>query len=194
MSKSSLLSKSSSSKSSLQSSSSSHTSSSSVSSKKAIVSLLTHPLLPLNKVNDDHFKILMCKLHLKKKLTSKYKTDISPIFTYSNSIYNHIQNSTPFSLPKLPSKIRHIYFTNNKHKYKFRLYNDPDIGISSKYDIMLPQNNKEEHNYDSDEDTDEEELELAYKKVIDMLSHSIEYKNPFRGQTRSKAACPPPAR
>jgi hypothetical protein len=60
------------------------------------------------------------------------------------------------------------------------LYNDPDIGISSKYDIMLPQNNKEEYNYDSDEDTDEEELELAYKKVIDMLSHSIEYKNPFQ--------------
>ena len=45
---------------------------------------------------------------------------------------------------------------------------------------MLPQNNKEENNYDSDEDTDEEELELAYKKVIDMLSHSIEYKNPFQ--------------
>jgi dTDP-4-dehydrorhamnose 3,5-epimerase-like enzyme len=47
-----------------------------------------------------------------------------------------MHNSTPFSLPKLPSKIRHIYFTNNKHKYKFRLYNDPDIGIAWPFELI----------------------------------------------------------
>lgn len=139
--------------------------------------LFLHPFLPFDKRNDEEYKTILCNSQLKRKLKSKYKTDSSSIVDYYNNNRANVDRNRLhfFSLQKSNNiLLRHFNVYNEKEVFTFSLYKDEEIGLNEKFNVIL-----QNLEYDNDEDSDEEEIELGQEKSREVLKTGIQIKFPF---------------
>lgn len=136
--------------------------------------LFLHPFLPYDKRNDEKFKTIMCSFQLKRKLKSKYKTDSSTIVDYYNNRRANVHINF-LSLQKIHNVlVKHFNVYNEEGVLTFSLFSDAEIGLNEKFNVILP-----DVEYDNDEDSDEEEIELGIEKSREVLKSGISIKFPF---------------
>ena len=136
--------------------------------------LFLHPFLPYDKRNDEKFKTIMCSFQLKRKLKSKYKTDSSTIVDYYNNRRANVHINF-LSLQKIHNVlVKHFNVYNEEGVLTFSLFSDAEIGLNEKFNVILP-----DVEYDNDEDSDEEEIELGIEKSREVLKSGIAIKFPF---------------
>ena len=132
--------------------------------------------VPLNKMNDEKYKIL--KMHnLKRKNLPEYKS-CAKYEEFYKPFENSLDKKNEYFLLKkkkgvyssCKSLILEINLKNKNNEKDFPLYRDQDIGIYEYWQVPLI-----ESKIDEDNDSDEEQINLA-KKVCNLdLSEGIQY-------------------
>ena len=132
--------------------------------------------VPLSKMNDEKYKIL--KMHnLKKKSLPEYKS-CTKYEDYYKPFENSLEKKNEYFLLKkkkgvysnCKNLILEINLKNKNKEKDFPLYRDQDIGIYEYWQVPLI-----ESKIDEDNDSDEEQINLA-KKVCNLdLSEGIKY-------------------
>jgi hypothetical protein len=132
--------------------------------------------VPLNKMNDEKYKLL--KMHnLKKKSLPEYKS-CTKFEDYYKSFENSLDKRNEYFLLKqkkgvyssTKDMILEINLKNKNKEKDFPLYRDQDIGIYEYWQVQLI-----ESKIDEDNDSDEEQINLA-KKVCNLdLMEGINY-------------------
>ena len=132
--------------------------------------------VPLNKMNDEKYKLLRMH-HLKKKTLPEYKS-CTKFEDYYKPFEKTFDKKNEFFLLKrkkcIYSNTKNIILEfklkNGQKEKNFPMYRDSDIGIYEYWEVPLI-----ESKVDEDNDSDEEQINLA-KKVCDLdLSEGIKY-------------------
>ena len=132
--------------------------------------------VPLNKMNDEKYKLLRMH-HLKKKSLPEYKS-CTKIEDYYKPFEKSLDKKNEYYLLKrkkgiysnTKNMILEFTLKNGKKEQSFPLYKDNDIGIYEYWEVPLI-----ESKADEDNDSDEEQINLA-KKVCNLdLMEGIKY-------------------
>ena len=132
--------------------------------------------VPLNKMNDEKYKLLRMH-HLKKKSLPEYKS-CTKFEDYYKPFEKSLDKKNEYYLLKrkkgiysnTKNMILEFTLKNGKKEQSFPLYKDNDIGIYEYWEVPLI-----ESKADEDNDSDEEQINLA-KKVCNLdLMEGIKY-------------------
>ena len=132
--------------------------------------------VPLNKMNDEKYKLLRMH-HLKKKSLPEYKSS-TKFEDYYKPFEKTLEKKNDFFLLKrkkciysnTKNMILEFKLRNGQKEKNFPLYKDNDIGIYEYWEVPLI-----ESKVDEDNDSDEEQINLA-KKVCNLdLMEGIKY-------------------
>jgi len=132
--------------------------------------------VPLNKMNDEKYKLLRMH-HLKKKSLPEYKS-CTKFEDYYKPFEKTLEKKNDFFLLKrkkciysnTKNMILEFKLRNGQKEKNFPLYKDNDIGIYEYWEVPLI-----ESKVDEDNDSDEEQINLA-KKVCNLdLMEGIKY-------------------
>ena len=132
--------------------------------------------VPLNKMNDEKYKLLRMH-HLKKKSLPEYKS-CTKFEDYYKPFEKSLDTKNEYYLLKrkkgiysnTKNMILEFTLKNGKKEQSFPLYKDNDIGIYEYWEVPLI-----ESKADEDNDSDEEQINLA-KKVCNLdLMEGIKY-------------------
>ena len=132
-----------------------------------------HMVVPINRKDDEGFKLLTMK-NIKKKSLPVYKSakkieDIEARKELDSAIeYSIVKKKAITHSVKKNLYIIHRLYDEEDKEYKFPLFKDADIGINQYW-----QNHLVESNEDEDIDTDEEVLESAVSCTLSELEEAL---------------------
>ena len=132
-----------------------------------------HMVVPINRKDDEAFKLLTMK-NIKKKSLPVYKSakkieDIEARKELDSAIeYSIVKKKAITHSVKKNLYIIHRLYDEEDNEYKFPLFKDAEIGINQYW-----QNHLVESNEDEDIDTDEEVLESAVSCTLSELEEAL---------------------